>query len=537
MIAVDIETTIETRPRLAVVTVGFPDGTFTYEQTFGRAPSDAMRRLLESDDWITHNGTNFDLRVLKDYGIDFPTKHYDTLIGESVLLTSGRAQVRKTLAATQKRRVGKVTKGHSDHANWMKETLTDGQLNYIKEDVVPLFTIKAEQEREADRRTLRYALDQEQRLSIPVARMVSHGVPFRVDKLEALRDGAVADMEAAYARLKVRFGPKFNVRSPKQVLTALSRYHLASTDKAHLAEIASDPDVADIILVKPNLRLSGMYDSEWVDKYVYDAALHPSYWATGTDTIRFSSSDPNMQQIPVRMRPVVAGPDGSYMLMSDWAQMEIRTFASVTQDPTLIQDLKNEVDIMTLIMDACFAYHAPVAKALRQHCKAFLYGWAYGGGNNAEESNYAKIETEFGTQIKATGVRPFEFLAKRYPKARVYRTLTREQHKMKKPINLPWGHIRMMRAGSTPAAAIATQPQGIGAIGMKEAILLAEASELRDHVCATVHDELLAGPLDYDEALRLKPVLHECMLEGLKKTLGPDIEVLTETRIQEYWSK
>ena len=537
MIAVDIETTIETRPRLAVVTVGFPDGTFTYEQTFGRAPSDAMRRLLESDNWITHNGTNFDLRVLKDYGIDFPKKHYDTLIGESVLLTSGRAQVRKTLAATQKRRVGKVTKGHSDHANWMKEVLTDGQLNYIKEDVVPLFAIKAEQEREADRRNLRYALDQEQRLSIPVARMVSHGVPFRVDKLEALRDAAVADMEDAYARLKARFGPKFNVNSHKQIKEALSRYHLASTDKAHLNEIRHDPDVADIILVKPNLKLSSMYDDEWVAAHVYDNALHPSYWPTGTDAVRFSSSDPNVQQTPVRMRPVVAGPDGSYMLMSDWAQMEIRTFASVTQDPQLIQDLKDEVDIMTLIMDTCFVYDAPVAKDLRQHCKAFLYGWAYGGGRNAEESNYAKIEASLGSKTKATGARAFEFLAARYRKARVYRTLTTEQHRMKKPIDLPWGHIRMMKAGSTPAAAIATKPQGIGAIGMKEAILISEDSELRDHICATVHDELLAGPMDYDEAVRLKPVLHECMLEGLKKTLGDDIEVLTETRIQEYWSK
>ena len=535
MLAVDIETTVETRPRLAVVTVGFPDGTYTYEQTFGRGPSESMKALLASDGWITHNGTNFDLRVLKDYGVPMPQSHYDTLIGESVLLTSGRAQVRKTLAATQKRRLGKVTKGKSDHSNWLEKELTDAQLNYIKEDVVPLFAIKVNQEAEADRRDMRYALDQEQRLSLPVSRMVSHGVPFRVDKLRALRNAAVADMLEAYDRLRVRFGPKFNVRSPKQVMAALSRYNLASTDKAHLQELSADTDVADILLVKPNLKLSSMYDDEWVAKYVYDGALHPSYWATGTDTVRFSSSDPNMQQIPVRMRPVVSGPEGSYMLMSDWAQMEIRTFAAVTQDAQLIADLKDGVDVMTLIADACFEYDPSEFKDLRQHCKAFLYGWAYGGGRNAEESNYAKIEATLSA--RATGARAFAFLAARYPKARVYRTLTTEQHKMRTPIDLPWGHRRVMKVGSTPAAAIATRPQGIGAIGMKEAILLADATELRPHLCATVHDELLAGPMDYAEAVRLKPVLHECMLEGLKVTLGEDIEVLTETRIQEYWSK
>ena len=533
MIAVDIETTIEPRPRLAVLTIGYEDGRWDYEQCFGRTPSAKMLVALASAPWLTHNGTNFDIKVLMDHGVPPPVAHYDTLIGEAVLLTSGRQQIRKNLAAVQKRRLGVVTKGSVSHGSWMDKVLSIDQIAYLREDVLPLFAIMKEQQSEATRRGLRVALDNEQRLSVTMAKMAYHGLPIRLEALAEARQQGLDECAEADARLKATHGDKFNARSPKQVLKALERYHLDSTAKDILLPLADDQEVADILLVREKARLAGMYDDDWVKEYVYDGAIHPSYWQMGTDTTRFSASDPCVHQIPKSARHVFGGPDGTVFVKSDWSQLELRTFAAVTKDRQLIEDLENDVDAMRSMASFCYGMpQEDVSPDLRQDIKAMLYSWCYGGGRLAEQAVYTKIYAKHRLRASGSG---YQFLRDRYPKAQVYRQLAVERMTLRQPIELPWGHIRTMTTGATPGAAIATEPQSWGAIALKEALLMLAETEWVDHLATIVHDEVVLGPMSPEEAQRAAPVLTSCMERAMDKVLGGAIKVATVTEIQERW--
>ena len=559
MIAVDIETTIEARPKLAVVAVGTPDGQLHVEHTRGQRPSERMKALLESDDWITHNGTNFDIKVLRDHGIQPPAAHYDTLVGEGVLLTTGRTNIRKNLAATQKRRLGRTTKGSVDHGLWMRDSLTATQMDYIREDVLPLFEIQSSQQAEADKRGLRLALDNEQRLTPIMAKMCYHGMPIRLDYLEAALAEMYENYKEAEWRLQKKYGGSFNARSHVQVKAALRRFDLPNTGADTLALYAWDQDVADILLVRKNKKNVTMYDADWVHQFVYDNAVRSSYWQTGTDTIRFSSSQPNVQQIPKIMRKVFAGPDGTYFIKADYSQLELRTLAAITQDPQLIQDLLEDADVPSWISEQVFdlswrdpridegtepifeehpiysyLHSSGVPRLLRDRSKGWMYGWGYGGGARAEESVFMQINADGYRYPRRQSA--YAALRQRYPKVQTYRQVCTEKLKSRQSFELPWGHRRRLPGGASPAAAIATEPQGSAAVGMKESLFEIDAAGLSDDLCAIVHDEMVLGPFEYEQAQELAPVVVGCMERGMQKIVGDAIKILVVAEVEHRWS-
>ena len=518
MIAVDIETTIEARPKLAVVAVGTADGELHIEHTRGSRPSVQMTELLASDDWITQNGTNFDLRVLHDHGVPFPVNHYDTLIGESVLLTNGRSDLRKDLASIQKRRLGKVTKGTADHGSWMQEALSEVQLSYIREDVLPLFAIKAKQEAEAARRGLDRALYNEQRVSRIVAEMVYNGMPIQLDRLEEHKQQCYDAYIVAEERLRSKYGPKFNARSHVQIKNALPDLQLKDTKADTLNQYIWHPDVADILTVKVNKRTYTMYNNAWVADYVYDGAVHASFWPTGTDTVRFSSSSPNVQQIPRNLRPVFGGPPGTVMIKIDANQLEARIMAGVSGDQRMLQDALERVDVPHWLAEQCFDI-APVPRDLRDLCKKALHAWNYSGGANAEGGVYNLIHAQF-PDIVQKDTTLFAALNRRYRGVSAYRAKVKGRFRNRTPIHLPWGHIRTLSPSATLPAAVASEPQSAGSIGLKEGLLLLHAEGLTRFLAAVIHDEVVLGPMSPEDAEWVAPIFKRCIVDGMQTMIA-----------------
>ena len=131
-IAIDIETDISNYPTIYATSTYDEEGNF--EWCYG-PPQGEYKRMVESfSTWITHNGTNFDVPVLLRHGLKMPASHYDTLVGEACILTSGRASSSRSLAATLARH-RMPPKLENDHQGWHVRPFTSDQIEYMKHDV------------------------------------------------------------------------------------------------------------------------------------------------------------------------------------------------------------------------------------------------------------------------------------------------------------------------------------------------------------------------------------------------------------------
>jgi DNA polymerase I-like protein with 3'-5' exonuclease and polymerase domains len=260
----------------------------------------------------------------------FRPRWYDTLTGELAILSTDRRNVSVSLKATTQRRLGKALKKEIDHRTWMSPELNDEQLGYAADDVVQLFQLKDNQrarsmevELNGDY-PLRRSLDLETRLIPTVLRMVINGLPISMKNLFEYLEKQVQLVQSVESDLKEALGP-INLGSPVQVkkaFAALGRPML-STNADALTDLTMAGGqvgkVAEMLLVHRHAtqRLK-MYTSDWVDQYVYDGFTHGRLWCLGTDTGRFSSSNPNLQQIPVDMRWVFEAPDGYGIVSADY---------------------------------------------------------------------------------------------------------------------------------------------------------------------------------------------------------------------------
>ena len=158
---------------------------------------------------------------------------------------------------------------------------------------------------------------------------------------------------------------KFNIGSPKQLnlvlfeqlklpTEGLKKTKLGfSTDAATLEALRDEHPIVDMIV---NYRELSKLKSTYVDalpKLVNAGTgrVHTSYNQTGSATGRFSSNNPNLQNIPVRteqgreVRRAFVAPDGYLLLAVDYSQIELRVMAHISQDETLIDAFHRELDI------------------------------------------------------------------------------------------------------------------------------------------------------------------------------------------------
>ena len=188
-IAVDLETTGLDPKRALVCVLAVSDG--IEEKVFpclqGVIPEEAKAILHSANGWITHNGTRYDLQILRREGIVWPRYHYDTLIGELIFATDGsRKDFPADLANTMLRRIGEDNKGKVNHQEWsLRHPPTPEQEAYVKADVASLHRIMRKQQADAITRGFSEALEKEQRLSLVTAQVMWNGLPIDMDKVRS----------------------------------------------------------------------------------------------------------------------------------------------------------------------------------------------------------------------------------------------------------------------------------------------------------------------------------------------------------------
>ncbi|MBQ8470264.1 MAG: DNA polymerase I [Clostridia bacterium] len=205
-------------------------------------------------------------------------------------------------------------------------------------------------------------------------------------------------VEEMTARIYEEVGFEFNLNSPKQLGEALfEKLGLPggkktktgwSTNAAVLEELADDyPIVADILEYRTVSKLKSTYCDGLVKVIGEDGRIHSNLNQMETRTGRISSSEPNLQNIPVRkpigseLRKFFVAKPGYTLVDADYSQIELRVLASVAEDENMIAAFRSGEDIHAITASQVFGVPLDyVTPLMRSNAKAVNFGIVYGIG-------------------------------------------------------------------------------------------------------------------------------------------------------------
>jgi DNA polymerase-1 len=232
-----------------------------------------------------------------------------------------------------------------------------------------------------------------------LARMQAAGVALDVPYLEEMAEGVRDRMATLRADIYRHAGEEFNLNSPPQLRTILyDKLGLSSgkktpkgqrsTDASVLEKLRDVHPIVDALLQWRELdKLNSTY-LEALPREVdpRDGRIHTTFNQTGAATGRLSSSNPNLQNIPVRTelgrqirRAFVPGAPHQVLLCADYSQIELRILAHLSGDQGLVAAFESGVDIHTATAARVFGLpEGQVDPGLRSRAKMVNYGLAYG---------------------------------------------------------------------------------------------------------------------------------------------------------------
>ncbi|CZH22809.1 DNA polymerase I [Legionella pneumophila] len=481
----------------------------------------ALKPILENPA-IGKIGQNikYDYSVLKNYGITLKGIRYDTML-ESYVLNSGAG--RHDMDSLALKYLGYKTISYEDVAGKGAKQLRFDQIPvekagiYAAEDADITLRLHHKLYPMLDEPLRNVLHDIEMPLLTVLADMEMHGVlidPVILEKHGSRLKEQMKSLEQEAVQLA---GKAFNLNSPKQLqeilfdeqklpVVAKTPTGQPSTAESVLQELAFDYRLPAVILEYRSL-------SKLVSTYI-DALpkrinpkthrVHTSYNQAVAATGRLSSSDPNLQNIPIRseegrlIRTAFIAPEGSLIMAADYSQIELRIMAHLSQDDNLLRAFANGWDIHAATASEIFQTNLEaVSKEQRRRAKAVNFGLIYGmsafglakqiGVERQDAQHY--IDTYF----------------RRYPKVLEYMERTRKQaHQLGyvetlfgRRLYLPEINSRnLMRQKAAERTAINGPMQGTAADIIKKTMLAISSWEHSQKnpsakMIMQVHDELV----------------------------------------------
>ena len=311
-------------------------------------------------------------------------------------------------------------------------------------------------------------------------------------------------------------GETFNLNSPKQLQEILfEKLNLpvlqktptgqASTADAVLQELAHDFEIPRLIIEYRSLsKLISTYTNRLVEQInPITQRIHTSYNQAGAATGRLSSSEPNLQNIPVRspegrrIRQAFIAPDNHTLVSADYSQIELRIMAHISQDPGLLNAFSNNLDVHQAT--AAEVWGVPleeVTSDMRRDAKAINFGLIYG-------MSAFGLTRQLGIDRQSAQKYIDKYFA-RYPKVKEYMDNTRVSAKEKGYVETLWGRrlylpdinaSKIPRQKAAERTAINAPLQGSAADIIKKAMIRINKWIADENIPAKmimqVHDELI----------------------------------------------
>ncbi|PAX55914.1 DNA polymerase I [Brunnivagina elsteri] len=363
-----------------------------------------LKPILESDKYPkTFQNAKFDRLIFKCQGINLAGVVFDTMLASYILNPDNS----HNLNAITERHLGLILNSYQDLVPKGKN-IGDIEIKkvayYCCLQVHATFQLvgKLREELEKNPISLKLLLELEQPVEPVLAEMEYRGIRINTDYLQELSQILETDLAQYEKKVYEIAGETFNLGSPKQLSQILfdklglsTKYSRKiqtgySTDAGTLERLG-EVDNRGIIDAITEYRTLAKLKSTYVDalpKLVRPDTqrIHTDFNQTVTSTGRLSSSNPNLQNIPIRtafsrlIRKAFIPQDGWLMVAADYSQIELRILAHLSEEPILLQAYQNNEDIHTITAKLMFEKD-DISDSDRRVAKTINFGVIYGMGS------------------------------------------------------------------------------------------------------------------------------------------------------------
>ena len=507
-----------------------------------------LKPVLESEG-IRKIGQNikYDMLVLKNHGVSLRGIYFDTMLAAHLLDASrgsykldelsrtelghkmisyddvtGKGKSRKNFAEVDIETAARYSCEDSDVAlilsrKFLETLKKEGLWDLYRENVLGLVPVLCDMEFTG--------------VSVDTAILGKMSEEFEKD-LDSIEGGIYEKTEG-----------KFNINSTKQLSEVLfeklglpvkkkTAKGAFSTDSEVLRDLSTIHEVPRLIL---RHRFLSKLKSTYIDQLPrlinpVTGRIHTSFNPAGTSTGRLSSSDPNLQNIPIktgdgkRIRKSFVAKDGCVILSADYSQIELRLLAHFSEDPTLLEALRDDKDVH--VATACEIFNASedqITSEMRNLAKTINFGIIYG-------ISAFGLSKQLGTTVSVSRNYINRYFD-RYSEVKTYMQASVEEARnrgytetlvgRRRPIPELVSGNRVER-GRGEREAINTPIQGSAAdiinLAMIRIFRRLEEGEFRSKMILQVHDELLFE-------------VYEAELEKLRTHIKNDMENAWELRV------
>ena len=501
-----------------------------------------LKPLLEDEKKIkVGQNLKYDMNVLGNYDIELKGIGYDSMLESYVLDSTASRHDMDTLALKY---LGHKTIHYEDIAGKGAKQITFDQVAleeaspYAAEDAdITLRLHETLWDLLKDKPSLVTVFEE---MEIPLVPVLS-----RMERCGVLLDTKMLNKQSTQLAKRVSeleqqahdlAGQPFNLGSPKQLqeilfekqgLPVISKTPKGqpSTAESVLQELAHDYELPEVIL---EYRSLSKLKSTYTDKLpeMIDAntgRVHTSYHQAVAATGRLSSSDPNLQNIPIRteegrrIRQAFIAPDGYKIVAADYSQVELRIMAHLSGDEGLLTAFKEGKDVHSATAAEVFGVKAEkVTKDQRRKAKAINFGLIYGMSafGLAKQLDIGRAEAQEYVDLY------FE----RYPGVKAYMDATREKAHDQGYVETVFGRRLYlpeinsrngMRRQYAERTAINAPMQGTAADIIKRAMIELDRvlldTKLDVNMIMQVHDELVFEVKD-SQLKKAEKIIKDCMV-------------------------
>ena len=379
-----------------------------------------------------------------------------------------------------------------------------------------------------------------------LANMEINGISVKTDVIDRLKNELNEKIALLENKIHEEAGMDFNIGSHKQMGDVLYNKLMLPKGKGKNAMSTShevliklrhlNPIIDDILDYRALTKLVSTYLETFNSYVMEDGKIHTIYKQTGTRTGRLSSVEPNLQNIPVRseegkqIRKAFIPSENSYLLSSDYSQIELRVLAHISNSRSLKNAFINGEDIHTHVASDIFDVpESEVTKNMRRTAKAVIFGIVYGisgyglGENLDISPNEAKKYIEKYLTLYPEVNEYMTEIVKKAKKTSSVRTLLNRKRTIDELNNTNY-MIRQMGeriALNTPIQGTAADILKLAMIRIDEKL---KEDNLKTKMLLQVHDELIFDVPD-EELNIVIDIVREIMENVYKLSVPLKVEI------------
>ena len=363
-----------------------------------------LKNVLEKNvDKIIGQNLKFDLSILKNEKIELSSFYADTMLMSYVINST---LTRHNLDALCEKYLGRqlikfeevMGKGKNRYKNFGDVPIKDATA-YAAEDAEATFSLFQKLSSLIDEDARKLLKDVEYPLVFVLMNMEREGTMIDIKHLKKLSNHFGSRLMSLVQKIYEVSETRFNIDSPKQLSEVLfeklclptqglkktsSGYY--STSEAILQKLSHDHEIVkDILEYRSLAKLKSTYTDKLSEICDARSRVHTSYQQAVTSTGRLSSSEPNLQNIPIRtnegitIREAFVAPKGSKILAIDYSQIELRLMAHYSKDDIMIDAFNNNEDIHKRTASEVFGVDIEdVTGEMRRNAKTINFGLLYG---------------------------------------------------------------------------------------------------------------------------------------------------------------